>query len=685
MRGGLGRIGAMAIGLAVMLALVLADAARAGNYYVAQCGWGVGAELDPAVPRAEGVGAALHPGYCTAPLAGAPLGLGFDLGPADDGEPGVARARWVAPPGTSFTGVYFNWSGELQRAVWQVAGIDDGSELRGVAIGAESSPLHPVVANPIGPAPAFEVRLECRLFGSSGCTRSAPSKALLSELMLTVTDPVPPTARLGGDLAAPGWHRGKLSLQIDGEDPAGGGLYGELAKVDGAVVGSTPITCATVIVNGMVRGARLRPCPPTASLGFEVDTKTLADGAHRLRGCAVDFSGGVGCAPEAQLLVDNSPPSVEFAAAPEGQVAATVSDPSSGPATGTISVRGADSGAWSDLPTTFEPGAGGSATLRAQLPDLGGGAYVARATATDAAGNSASAELRASGRAAEAKPGAPGGDGKSGADGKDGRSGGSGKRGEGGAPGAHGVRGVRGEAGGRRATHLVARLVGGGRPDRQAPRAEVAADRSDRSGGGGSRLTVDYGAPVEVRGRLTDSHGAGVAGRSISVVARAVGGFGGAPERRRVVTDRGGRFALRLPTGTSRRVTVAFHGGGGFAAAPGRPLALRVRAAVSLAAAPPSLNTGEKVHFVGAVTKGKARIPGRGKLVAIQYLDRESNRWRPALVIRTGADGHFHVDYRFRYITGAARIRFRATALPEAGWPYAPGSSAPVTVAVHGR
>ena len=39
----------------------------------------------------------------------------------------------------------------------------------------------------------------------------------------------------------------------------------------------------------------------------------------------------------------------------------------------------------------------------------------------------------------------------------------------------------------------------------------------------------------------------------------------------------------------------------------------------------------------------------------------------------------------FIVTTGAARIRLRATALAEERWPYAPGSSAPVTVTVHGR
>jgi hypothetical protein len=170
----------------------------------------------------------------------------------------------------------------------------------------------------------------------------------------------------------------------------------------------------------------------------------------------------------------------------------------------------------------------------------------------------------------------------------------------------------------------------------------------------------------------------------VAVVARAAGGVGGEPERRRVVTDRGGRFALALPPGTSRRVVVSFHGGGGFAPARDRPLALRVRAAVSLAAAPSRLRTGETVTLSGRVRPGAARIPARGKLVTIQYLERASGRWRPALVVRTGARGRFHARYRFRYVTGAARIRLRATALPEAGWPYAAGSSSPVTVEVHG-
>jgi uncharacterized membrane protein YgcG len=736
MRGGVGRIAAMAIGVAVMLALALADAARAGTYEVAQCGWGIGAELDPTVPRTEGDAADLHPSWCVAPPAGVIAGMALETGIAAEGARGVARARWAAPRGTTFTAVRFLWFGAPRRDMFELAGTDDGIEFRSLAGVAEPILLHTFSGPTFPGSRAFEMRLECGRLGPNGCDRSSRSTAWLAGLTLTVADPVPPTASLDGALVGAGWHRGTVPVEIAAEDAVGSGVAREEASIDGAQVFVGPVACAVATIEGELKGTRLRPCPATATQTFVVDTTRLADGVHTLHGCAADLGGGQGCAADAQIAVDNSPPGIEFAAAPEGQVAATVSDAFSGPAAGTIAVRRADSADWSDLPTTFEPGAGGTATLRATVPDLGAGAYFFRATASDAVGNGGSAEFRASGSVTEVRRQLAGGEAKEngndpsagGADGKRSSSGGNGRGSSGGDGGGKRSSGGGGSgaAQGRRATtHLAAYLVAGGRTDRRARRRDFATDRpaggradrraprpglaafrvggggarltvdpdqraprpdlASRVGAGGSRLTVDYGSAVEVRGHLTDSHHAGISGRAVTVITHTAGGFGGAPERRRVVTERGGRFALRLPPGTSRRVTVAFRGGGGFAASHGRPLALRVRAAVDLAAAPPSLSTGEKVHFVGTVKRGRARIPGRGKLVAIQYLDRESGRWRPALVIRTGGNGHFHADYRFRYITGAARIRFRAIVLPEAGWPYAPGSSAPVTVAVHGR
>ena len=94
---------------------------------------------------------------------------------------------------------------------------------------------------------------------------------------------------------------------------------------------------------------------------------------------------------------------------------------------------------------------------------------------------------------------------------------------------------------------------------------------------------------------------------------------------------------------------------------------------------------GELLRLSGRVSGRGAPIPRRGKLVAIQYLEEATQRWRPVLVTRTDHGGRFRARYRFRYVEGTASIRLRATALPEERWPYAPGSSRPVTVDVSGR
>jgi hypothetical protein len=218
---------------------------------------------------------------------------------------------------------------------------------------------------------------------------------------------------------------------------------------------------------------------------------------------------------------------------------------------------------------------------------------------------------------------------------------------------------------------------------RRADAVDRVGRRADGSRPTRSGLTVDYGTAVEVRGRLSDARG-GVERRPVAILVRAAAGIGEA-ERHRALTDAAGRFALRLPPGTSRRIDVAFHGDHGFAPARPRSLTLRVRAGVTLAADPTDLHTGDSVNLRGRVRLGPAHVSGRGKLVAIQYLERATKRWRPALVVRTDAQGRFDTSYRFRYVTGVARIRLRATAPAEGGWPFARGSSLPVTISVRSR
>jgi hypothetical protein len=200
----------------------------------------------------------------------------------------------------------------------------------------------------------------------------------------------------------------------------------------------------------------------------------------------------------------------------------------------------------------------------------------------------------------------------------------------------------------------------------------------------GSDLTVPFGVAAVLSGRLIDADGAGLAGRELRVVARP---SRGALARTRVAivrTGKRGGFRLDIGPGPSRRITVNYAGDAGYEAATRPSMALRVRGGVVLSASPGALSTGQALRLRGRVRAAGAPIPRRGKLVAVQYREEATGRWRPVLVTRTDHNGRFRAQYRFRYVVGTAMIRLRAIALPEERWPYAPGASPPITIQVTG-
>jgi hypothetical protein len=335
------------------------------------------------------------------------------------------------------------------------------------------------------------------------------------------------------------------------------------------------------------------------------------------------------------LRLDDVKPRVAFAdGEPAERLEANVADEHSGASDGQILYRKVDAESWTELPTKLIPGESGGGTLVAPMPELGFGTFVFRADATDAAGNTASSNLRADGTQMAVRR----------------------------VPPPHVPRPARAP---REKSRLFARLRGGH--------------------GRGDSLTVPFGAPALLSGRLTRAaDGAGLGGREVRVVSHPSRGALVQLPAETVKTGEQGGFELRLPPGPSRRVNVVFAGDDGLEPAARRPLELRVRSGVSLRAAPRSLRTGEAVRLTGKVRSSGAPIPRRGKLVAIQYLEEATGRWRPVLVTRSDHHGRFRAHYRFRYVTGRAAIRIRATALPEERWPYAPGSSPPVAIRVQG-
>jgi hypothetical protein len=748
----------MGIALALALLLLAAREATAGNYRVAQCGWGV--DVDANWADDTGGSKFRQDAWCG---VGGEHMKSFTKGGSTVSGTHFARWRWEAPAGTGISRVWGTWWHALHDGMEQRFGAGSGGGGFDPTLTADTTDTtQRDFSTEFGvPAPAIEDRLLCARTADRWCSIEPESWSAIRSLTIDVFDgyaPVPGNA--GADLAAGGWRRGAQRVNYWDTDVGGGVRFSE-TLLDGNRVGLTEYPCAKAMIDGEWRATRMQPCPTGAADEVTVQTTDFSDGPHALTRCATDFAGNGACLFPVAVLIDNNPPAhprnlalaggegwhrvddfdlswanpdqgpaspiggaywqitgpsgydtgVNFAAGheiaaladrklprpgvysfriwlrdeagnadaataievplrlddvPPGvafepvadqtaaelppEVSAEVSDADSGPAAGTISYRRVNAERWIELPTKLEAGdTAGAKRLVASVPgDLEPGTYVFRAEATDGAGNAAETTRRADGTEMALRkvppPVAPGRP----AEGSDGRDQGD----------AHPP------ARARFKTRLFAKLRWRHRH--------------------GPRVTVPFGAGAALSGRLLNAAGAGLAGHRLRIVSRP---SRGALMQRRVSTVRTGRhggFRLALPAGPSRRITVAFPGEPGLARARRPALALRVRGAVTLSAAPSSLRTGQSLRLWGRVRARGAPVPRRGKLVAIQYYENEARLWRPVLVTRSDHSGRFHARYRFRYIEGTAKIRLRAVALAEERWPYAPGASRPVLVRVNG-
>ncbi len=714
-----------------------ASEARAGKYQVAQCGWRIGADADwdqHAAPSRFRPEAFCLPPDGSDPFDGVHLSSTTRPGGGTVAGGKFARWRWVAPPGTGIVHVRGLWWSALRDGFEQRLGTGGGGDFSPFATAdAAHTPPGAFAAGLRSARRSFQSRLLCARPEGRRCDLGPASFAAIRSVELTLTDDSSPRPQLGGGIAARGWRRGTQSAEIGATD-SGSGVRSTETLIDGARIARSEHACFEKKIGGGLEATRMGPCELRRTASQPVDTARISDGRHRLRACAIDFAGNRRCtarrllrtdntAPAAPrglelrggggwqrrnvfepvwanpdqgpgspiagasyrltgpggfdsgerqrakrgitslgrltvprpgayllgvwlrdeagnespsnssgtaLLFDDLSPSVTFQnhrdrAHPE-IVAATVRDRHSGPADGVISYRRAGRRRWTSLPSTLRhsPEHQGEAELLARFPSdrVRPGRYRFRATVADAAGNRAASTRRSNGSAMVL------------------------------------------HAPLKRRTRLRARLRLGGR--------------------GGRRLKVPYGARPELTGRLGLRAGAGLAGRRLRIAIRPARGSLAGFRLLHARTGPGGRFRVELGTGTSRRLRVSFAGSEVLARDRAAPLRLLVRAGVELSASRRALRTGELLRLSGIVHSGSARLPSRGKLVMVEYLERAGGRWAPVLLTRTGREGLFRARYRFRYVSGVARIRLRALAPPEQGWPYAAGASAPLTVTVRG-
>jgi 5-hydroxyisourate hydrolase-like protein (transthyretin family) len=715
---------------ALAVVLLAAPDARGARYSVAQCGWKIGHDASWLETSSNKFNSST---WCAVPAGSDPWdGVHVTSGtrPSTVSVTGTrfARWRWQAPQGTGIVTVQGDrWHVLKDNFEHRLGSVPQGGSFRAFAEHRTTDTVRRDFSASFSPhAAAFESRLLCARTEDRFCTVSGTSLAGVRGLTITLDDPARPSAAISGQLTSGNWLRGDQALEYSGSD-AGSGLRYAQTQVDGAMISSTEHACSMALIQGQWRGKKMQPCPVTANGTHTIRTAALSDGPHELRHCAVDFAGNTGCPSAATIRTDNTAPAaprsltvaggdgwrrnngftLTWAIPPQGAAApvtgaryrvtgpasfdtgplatsdvesapgiqlpaageyqasvwlvdaagnedtsatagatlrfddvppsiylldpgasdperlmAPVSDAHSGPAGGLLAVRREGSERWHDLQTSMAEGEDGR-MLIARFPsdDLPPGRYAVRATAFDHAGNETVTTRRGNG--------------------------------------AHLVL----DAPLRTETDLRARLVG--------PR------------GSGTSVRVPFAAGARLSGRLLRKEGGGLPGQEVAVTVTPSPGSGDRPWVRTVRTGSSGRFLVRLAPGTSRRVGVTFAGSRRFGRSSVGPLELGVLGSLSLRAVPRGLATGERIRFSGLVRRGAARrLPGT--LVAIRYLERSTGAWRPVLVTRTRQDGTYAASYRFRHVTGIARIRFRASLLPSPEFPYLPAASRVVEVRVRG-
>ncbi|MGH2974847.1 MAG: hypothetical protein ACRDLL_08280 [Solirubrobacterales bacterium] len=203
-----------------------------------------------------------------------------------------------------------------------------------------------------------------------------------------------------------------------------------------------------------------------------------------------------------------------------------------------------------------------------------------------------------------------------------------------------------------------------------------------------TKLLADFTQRALQYGRVTRFGGRLVAGRRAPLpdaAVRIVESFdAGALTRERISTvrtDARGAFEVRLDPGPSRKIVVIAPATATARSAASDPLRLAVSGDVSLRVSAAVARVGGRpVIFAGRVGSAGARIPAGGKLIELQFR-LPGLPWREFRTLRADRRGRFRYAYRFADDDSrGVRFQFRAFAPAQAGWPFEPAGSRPVTV-----
>jgi hypothetical protein len=148
-----------------------------------------------------------------------------------------------------------------------------------------------------------------------------------------------------------------------------------------------------------------------------------------------------------------------------------------------------------------------------------------------------------------------------------------------------------------------------------------------------------------------------------------------------VRSDGDGRFALRLAPGPSRQVSAQVMATATNRSASSHPLEISVHTRVALRASASVAHIGGRpIVLRGRIAHTGSSLPADGKVVQLQFR-LPGLPWREFRTVRSDTSGRFRYAYRFSDDDSrGARFQFRAYAPTQAGWPFEPAGSLPVSV-----
>jgi hypothetical protein len=206
------------------------------------------------------------------------------------------------------------------------------------------------------------------------------------------------------------------------------------------------------------------------------------------------------------------------------------------------------------------------------------------------------------------------------------------------------------------------------------PGGEVLSAQFESSNA--EQVTVGYGRPAVVTGRLANNAGDAIRGAKLCVKMATLEVDHRAANVGAVATDAEGRYRYEVPPGPNREVIVGYRHDSSQVA---RDVRYYAHAGPSLQVSSPRVSNGDRVRFWGELP-GPSNV---GRVVVLQAGTVGSKRWITFRKATTKAPrGVFRAGYHFTHTTRRTKYRFRAVVPRQAGYPWVAGQSEPVGVLV---